>query len=300
MAAGPGNLARRGAKFAGSSTRRGVWCAAGLGLGGGFGTGSGLGASGLAGGRGGGTTAAVCCGFSAGFVSVGGASAGAGVSAACGASPFGRSTSFACGSPRSSDARRPRGGGGTGFGRGCGGGGLASGAGGGGSTTSCTVTGSVSAGGDICQSISNSKGNKCNKREPTGPRSLLHRRRSPIGKLRASGSGGCGPSSRPPGPAAGRPEDRLRPGSIHPWAPASAGVTRPIVGSYLSPSEHATVSPKAGSRRASSDDPVMRNTASHHPAVSPASVSQAASSSSLTPRAAAFVAFEPGSAPATT
>jgi len=176
---------------------------------------------------------------------------------------------------------------GTGFCCGCGGGGLASGAGGGGSTTSCTVTGSVSTGGEICQSNSNSKGNKCNKREPTGPRSLLHRR-SPIGKLRASGSGGCGPSSR------------RRPGSIHPWAPASAGVTRPIVGSYLSPSEHATVSPKAGSRRASSDDPVMRNTASHHPAVSPASASQAASSSSLTPRAAAFVAFEPGSAPVTT
>ena len=52
-----------------------------------------------------------------------------------------------------------------------------------------------------------------------------------------------------------------------------------------------------GSRRSRSGAAAMRNTVAGHPA---ARASQSASSSNLTPSAAAFVAFEPGSAPATT
>ncbi len=59
---------------------------------------------------------------------------------------------------------------------------------------------------------------------------------------------------------------------------------------------------KRGSLRASSIGASMRNTARDHPAApaSLASASHAASSSKVTPSAAAFVAFEPGSAPVTT
>src|SRR5215831_19806794 len=131
--------------------------------------GSALGASGFAGGSGGGTTAAVCCGFS--FASVGGLSALAGLSVAVGASPFGRSVSLASGLPRSSDASLPCGG--CGLGLDCGFCGSVFG-GGGGSRTSCTGIGVTSAGGDIGQSISSSSGSRCSTSEPIGPRNRTH------------------------------------------------------------------------------------------------------------------------------
>ena len=207
-----------------------------------------------------------------GFVSDRGVSAFAAWSAG-GGSPLGLSTSLASGSPRSSDARRPRGGGAGGLGCGCGGAGAAFG---GGSSTSCTGIGSTSAGGDIGQSIRSNRGSRCNMSEPTGPRSLLQRCCSLAGRVRSS--------SRP------------KRGSIDPWATASAGATKEITGSR-SLSTGAAAGPKAGSRRSSSEG---RNTGRGYPAASPASASQAASSSNVTPSAADFVAFEPGSVPATT
>jgi hypothetical protein len=246
--------------------------------------GSGFGASGFAGGTGGGANAAVCCGFSSGFVSAGGVSVLAGLSAG-GGSPFGLSTSLASGSPRSSDARRPRGGGGVGFGCGTGGAGVAFG---GGSNTSWTGIGAVSAGGDIGQSIRTNNGSKCKMSEPTGPRSLLHQRdRSTCCSL-SDGSGSRSTSFS---------SSRRRPGPIDPWAPACAGEAKKSAGSRSASAVRSTVMPSTGSRRSSS---VVPNTCRRQPAASPARASQAASSRSVTPRAAAFVAFDPGSAPATT
>ena len=249
--------------------------------------GSGFGASGFACGSGGGPSAAVCCGFSGGFVSAGGVLVLAGFSAAGGA-PFGLSTSLASGSPRSSDATRPRGGGGVGFGCGTGGGFTSGAGGGGGSITSCTVTGWVSAGGENCQSISSNKGNRCNSSEPTGPRSRTHQHCFSTCGSRSEAPGDRSPSFL---------SSRRKPGRVDRWAPASAGVAKRSVGSRPFSASRAAVGPSNGSRRSSS---VTSSTCRHHPAASPARASQAASSRSLTPSAAAFVAFDPGSAPATT
>ena len=190
---------------------------------------------------------------------------------------------FASGLPISSEARRPGGGltSGGGFASGlAGAGGRGGGSGGGGSTTSWTAIGVNSGGWVFGQSISNSRKSACSAKETIGPtglgRPVAGDGRSAIGAARSAAAAEAGvlaPAPRQRG-AAARPF-RAQPATAK--GAAARGGRRPAVRSGGTP--------RAG-----------------HPAVgsSPASASHSASSSSLTPSAAALVAFEPGSAPATT
>src|SRR5260370_1192558 len=138
------------------------------------------------------------------------------------------------------------------------------------------------------------------RQRPRPPPHLLRHRNRPTCCSRSRGSGGRRSSF---------PSSRRKRGPIGPWAPSGAcpragpkpdpwaGEAKKSAGSRLASGDRSTVMPRTGSRRSSS---VVPNTCCHHPAASPARASQAASSSKVTPSAAAFVAFEPGSAPATT
>src|SRR5205823_4153806 len=130
----------------------------------------------------------------AGGGSGGGGSGGDGASFIVGVSLASRLASFAAGSPKSSEAMRPDGGGlnsGT-VGTGCGGG-----SGGGGSSTSRMGIGSLSGGAAIGHSTSNNRGSKCSTSEPIGPRHRTRSRFSTSGRASGASSGtGSGETRR--------------------------------------------------------------------------------------------------------